>query len=218
MTKTVLLTAVLMMLTVPLVSTTDAQAVLDRAQKILESDPDNLEARYNHGWASATLGKHAESERDFKAVVAKADGKMKTDSLFNLGYVLFMQKNLQGALEAWRAGLRHAPDDRDMQYNYTVVRRLLKQEEKKKDEKKDDDTDKKSGDKKNSDSGAQQPGDQKNDEKQSSQKNPGGQQPRTGEMTREEAVRLLKALQEQEQKANPQDKQIMGGVRRGKDW
>ncbi|HPH01734.1 MAG TPA: tetratricopeptide repeat protein [Spirochaetota bacterium] len=218
MTKTLLLATVLFVLSVPVYAADDAQAVLDKAQKILESDPDNLEARYNHGWASATLGKHAEAERDFKAVVARADGKMKADSLFNLGYVLFMQKNLQGALDAWRAGLRHAPDDRDMQYNYTVVRRLLKQEEQKKSENKEKDKDEKSRDKKGSDSGAQQSGNHKNEEKQSGQKNPGGQQPRPGEMTKEEAIRLLKALQEQEQKTNPQDKQIMGGVRRGKDW
>jgi len=216
MKRVYILGGLLLLACSPLVSADDAQTVLDRATRVLASDPDNQKARYNRGWALSMMGKHAEAERDFRAVISGAEAGIKTDSLFNLGYVMFMQKNLQGALEAWKAGLRHAPHDRDMQYNYTVVRRMLQQQEEEKKNKKDEKQDQKDQEKKPGDSPGQDRPDQDNAPRETGKDQ--RRQRAAGSMSSEEALRLLRALQEQEQKANPQDRQILGGPRRGKDW
>lgn len=210
-----------LLLCFPLFAADDLQMVLDKAERVLATDPNNDKARYNRGWALSLLGKHAEAERDFRAVIAHAKDESKVDSLFNLGYTLFMQKNLQGALEAWKAGLRLAPHDKDMQYNYTVARRMLQEQKEKNDNKNDDKKDNKKQDTKDKEQKPASPAEQNKPEKKPSSPEAGTQQKQqgtAGSMSSREALRLLKALQEQERKANPEEKQLLGGPRRGKDW
>jgi tetratricopeptide (TPR) repeat protein len=206
-------------LQVSLQASTDAKAILDKAEKILASDPENLSARYNHAWASAVLGKHAEAEKEFSSILARATGDLKTDTLYNLGHTQFMQKKIQAAMETWRAGLRQSPSDQDMRHNYTVARRLLQQEKNTNSNNKDEQQDKKQNKQDgNSSSSPSQQEKQNQNDPQKKDSPDARKQAAAGSMSSEEAMRLLKALQEQEQEANPREKEILGGLRREKDW
>ena len=198
----------------------DVQKAEDAALRALASDPNDYRAYSRRAWAAYMRSQYEEAEKDYKKALHHAPPAARPDLFYNLGNTYFMQRNLRAAAESWRSGLRLSPGDADMLYNYTVARRLLLEEEKKQGEKDDESEEKQSGE------GESDTGD-KEQERQTQEDTQAGNEPQNGkrqserqngEMSEEEALRLLRALQEQERQASPKEKAIIGGLRLDKDW
>jgi len=203
---------------VPLLAAPDPDLLLRDAERALERDSTDYRAWYKRAWAEYTRERYDEAEKDFKKALGYAPPEARADLLYNLGNSYFMQQNMQAAAETWRSGLRLKPDDADMLYNYTVARRLLEREEEKKEGEKDDTSkDSESGeDGKNKEQDQKQEQDQEQNQGQNQEQEQNRRQP--GEMSEEEALRLLRALQDQERQESQKEKAIIGGARLEKDW
>jgi tetratricopeptide (TPR) repeat protein len=206
----------------PLSASPDAAAVAAAASSALAADPSDYRAYARRAWAAYMREGYDEAEKDYKKALHHAPPRARADLFYNLGNTYFMQQNLQAAAEAWRSGLRLRPDDADMLYNYTVARSLLeaekKQGEKDKNSKdqqggegenKEGDTEKEQDDQQNQD--RRQKGNESQDGKRQTER-------QAGEMSEEEALRLLRALQEQERQVSQNEKTIIEGLRLDKDW
>ena len=199
------------------------ESIQAAADAILRDNPEDFRALYNRGWARYKLGKYADVGRDFRQALAKAPEPARPDTLYNLGNALFMQQDLAGAARIRREALRLVPDDAGLQYNYTVARRMLDQQKKDKQDKKDDknkDKDKKDSDKKDGKQDDKQKPEQDKDRQDKQNQADRDKQRRTpeGQMKKEDALRLLQALDEQERRNTPREKAEIGGVRQEKDW
>jgi tetratricopeptide (TPR) repeat protein len=111
-------------------------------------------------------------------------------ALHNLGNCRLKQENWQAAVDAYKKSLKVDPKDEDTRYNLAYAQKKLKEQEKK-------DKD-------------------KNKDKQQQQPQPQDQQP---QMSKEQAERMLNALQNMEQKLQGKKKKGEGQkVKTEKDW
>ncbi len=113
-------------------------------------------------------------------------------ALHNLGNCRLIQKNYQGAIDAYKKSLKVDPKDEDTRYNLAYALKKKKEEDKKKDKDKKD---------------------QKQDQKQQQQEQ---DQPK---MSKQEAERMLNALKNNDQKLQGKKKKGEGQkVKTEKDW
>jgi tetratricopeptide (TPR) repeat protein len=193
----------------------DPDALLQEAEQALERDPTDYKAWCKRALAAYTRAQYADAEKDFKKALSSAPPEKQPDILYNLGNCCFMQKSLQAAAASYRSGLKLRPNDADMLYNYAVTRKLMN-EEKKQGDRDDSSKESQSGEGENKQGEKEQNQNEEPKQNEQPEKQPGQQ---AGEMSREEALRLLRALQEQERETSPnQDKKIIGGLRHEKDW
>jgi tetratricopeptide (TPR) repeat protein len=192
----------------------------EEASRALAAKPGDFRAYSRRAWAAYMRELYDEAEKDYKRALHHAPPKAHADLLYNLGNAYFMQNNLRAAAAAWRSGLRLKPNDADMLYNYAVARRLLEQE--KEQGERNGSKDQQSGEGEESTGDTTREQDQQNQEGQQRGNEPQDGRRQTerqpGEMSEEEAMRLLRALQEQERQAASREKTILGGTRLDKDW
>jgi Ca-activated chloride channel family protein len=121
-------------------------------------------------------------------------------ALHNLGNCRLMQKNYQGAVDAYKKSLKVDPKDEDTRYNLAYALKKLKEQQKN-----------------NKDKNKQQQK-QNQDQKQQQQKQQ-QQQQQQPKMSKEEAERMLNALKNSEQKLQGKKKKGEGEkVKTEKDW
>lgn len=170
--------------------------------------------------------KFDQSAQKFTEIAASAKSKsMKAQAFHNLGNSLFQSKKLEESIDAYKKALLNNPKDDQTRYNLAYAQEKLKQQQQqdkkdknkdnkdqnKKDQnkqdqnkqdqnKKDQNKDQKDQDKKDQDKKDQ---DKKQDQNKSDQKDQqNGQQP--NQLSKEDAERMLEALNQQEK--NTQDK------------
>ena len=197
-----------------------ADALIQEAESALARDERDYRAYSKRAYVAYAQGRFDDAEKDYTRALSYAPTEARVDLLYNLGNAYFMQQKLAEALSAWRAGIRQKPDDQDMLYNYAVARRLFDNEKNQgeQDEKSEEEQDAQ-GDNKDGKNEKQ------NEDKQDQEQNQGQTQEQKnnserlpGEMSEEEALRLLRAIQDQEREASKNDKTIIGGARLDKDW
>ena len=171
--------------------------------KALQKDPNNVAGMFNLGNALYQQ-KQYDSSRKVMASLANStkDRQGAASANYNIGNTYMAQKKWQEAVNAYKQTLRNNPEDADAKYNLSYAEQMLKQQQNdKKQDKKDQQKDQKPQDKEPKDDKNNQPQDDKN------------------KMSKQEADRMLNALQQQEKKL--QDKMKKGkGVqaKMDKDW
>ena len=173
---------------------------------------------FNSGDALYRLGKPADSAEFFSTVAARGDltPAMRAGALYNLGDARFKAGELPAAAAAFRAALALSPSDADARHNLAVTIKRMKTPSppKKQDDKKKNDPDK-PDDKKPSPNGG---GGEKEQPKNQTKTRPQDQ------LTKEEAERILRAVNEREKQTQ---KQVQEGKGRrvqgskpptGEDW
>ncbi len=168
------------------------------------------------------------------------------NSLFEMGRAGNDQQILNQALEAFKRSIINDPDDEDSKYNYELTRRLIQQQEQQQQQKQDDKKqyDKKQDDKQQDDKQQQDQNQDQQQDKQQQQDNekpkeqenkPDKQQqpqqqeqeqqqqqpqPQPGEMSEEEAEKILQALMQMEKDAREaeQKKKAPAVGSKGRDW
>jgi tetratricopeptide (TPR) repeat protein len=198
----------------------------------LGRNKDSYKAGFNLGDAYYRQGKYEEAAEQFQSLTHYATSKDTLAKTYhNLGNALLKSKKYQESIDAYKNALKNNPNDADTRYNLCYAQQMLKQQQqqqnkdnkdnkdnknKDKDKKdKDQNKDKKDKDKKDKedkDKKDQQNKDQQNKDKQKQDQN---------QISKEDAKRILDALQNDEK--NLQDK-VKKGKTKGmkvtieKDW
>jgi Ca-activated chloride channel family protein len=143
----------------------------------LIDSPDSNVLRYNAGDAAYQAGDFATAEKGFRETAEKApDPTFRAAARYNQGNALFRQQKLPEAVEAYKDSLRVNPQDEDAKYNLSVALNALKNP--------------KSQNQRKSGGGGKSPAEAR----------------REGEMSKEDAERLLSAVGAGEQKKQPAKK------------
>jgi len=193
----------------------DAAAALEAFERARLARPDSPITRFNEAVAQAKAGKSTEAIDTFTAL-SREKNDIGFESDYNLGNALLNAQQLPGAIAAYRDALRLKPDDPRARRNLEIALRRLEQQKKdqEKDQKKDDEK------KKDQQDENSQP---KPQEKQEPQKSPEEKekerfQKETG-MSKDQAMALLKALEQNEKAEQKKKLQAERAKRRrGKDW
>lgn len=194
---------------------------------------------FNLGDALYKQERYAEALEAYEKSLSLAENKVEqAEALHNIGNTHLQEKKLEEAIEAYKKSLTLNPKDEETRYNLSqAIRQKQKQEQQqdknkdqdKKDDKKDDqkkDQDKKDEDKKddqkkdgeNKEDQEQKDQDQKEDDKQDPTKSPS---PGKDKISRENAERLLQALNRDEEKLQQkllQQKIKAKPIKSAKDW
>ncbi|MBO4662443.1 MAG: tetratricopeptide repeat protein [Bacteroidaceae bacterium] len=181
--------------------TVDIQKKSEKAiiqyRKAVDSNPDNPIAHYNLACAQLRRGNPQEAINEFqKAGRLEKDPKRLSDIYHNIGLILYLDKQYDKAVVAYRECLRRDPDNNESRYNYLMALYMLgknpPQQDKQKQDK--DDKQKQQQDKK------EQQKQQKQQKPKQDRQNPQEQkaQPRPDQMSKENAEQLLKAVMQNE--------------------
>lgn len=177
----------------------------------LNKNKESYKASFNLGDAYYKQGKYEEAAEQFQQLTHRPVSKDTLSKAYhNLGNSLLQSKKYEESVNAYKNALKNNPDDEDTRYNLAYAQKMLQQQQQqqqndknkenkdKKDDKENKDQDKKDKDKKDQD--------QKNDQKDDKgEKNKEQQkQKQQGQISKEDAQRLLDALQNDEK--NLQDK------------
>ena len=207
-------------------------------RKALEEDPNNWDASFNLANALSSQGRMEEAARQYQALGSKTDveKEKRAAAYHNLGNCLLQSENLQGAVEAYKNALRNNPNDLETKYNLAWAQDKMKQQQnenqqnqdqnkqdQQQDQNQQQNQDQQQDQQQNQD---QQKKDQQNQQSQENQQ----QQPQQSQqqqdendqqMSKEDAMRILEALENdekdvqdkvQKQKAQPQRRRTQ------KDW
>jgi len=205
-------------------------------RKAINENPDSYAAAYN--WADALYKqeKYKEAGVLFDSLSVTSTNltkKQKAELFHNLGNSLLKSEDFQKSIKAYKNALRNNPVDQDTRYNLAYAQQKLRQQQQQqqqqnqqnKDDKKQDEQDKEGKDQENKDQkddknkDKEQGKDQKENKKD--QKQGDEQQQQAGKMSKEDAERLLDALENDEKdvlkKVNKQ-KVKATKIRIEKDW
>ena len=178
----------------------------------LIKNKDSYKSAFNLGDAYYQQGKYEEAAEQFQSLTHRATAKDTLSKAYhNLGNSLMKTKKYQEGLDAYKNALKNNPNDEDSRYNYAYAQQMLQQQKQQQQKDKDNkDKDKKDEDKKEE----EKKNDKENKDKQE-------QKPQQNKISKEDAQRLLDALQNDEK--NLQDKikkDKMKGVKVKieKDW
>jgi len=199
-------------------------------QKSLEKSKQSVAGNFNLGDAFYKQKKFDKAAEQFNALASSSkDAGVKAQAYHNLGNTLMETKKYEESIEAYKKSLMNNPKDDQTRYNLAYAMEKLKQQQqqnknnknkdnkdqknkdqkdknkdqKDKDDKNKDNKDQKDKDKKDQDKKEQDKKDQdKKNQDQKDQQN--GQKPQPDKLSKEDAKRMLEALNNEEK--NTQDK------------
>ena len=210
-------------------------------EALLEA-PDSPVIRFNDGNALYRGENYESALESFRAAVESGDPELAAAAWYNLGNTLFRQGALPESLEAFKQALRADPADSDAKHNLERVLEQMQEQQQQQqgdgendEENEDEGEPQPQGGEQNPDP-EQDPQDQpeqdpEQDPNRDPQNQPNPEQepdesdaqpqegaPPPGEMTREEAKRLLDAIREDQDEVNRQPRTPTRGTRPRRDW
>ena len=160
-------------------------------RKALEKSPQSVKAAYNLGDALYKQGDYEKAASSFSSVAGQKSlgEKNKAAAYHNLGNSLLQDKKYGESIEAYKNALRLNPKDDETRYNLAYALTKLQQQQQQQQNKNNKDQ--------NKDQQKQQQQQQQNpdDQKQKQQ-----QQPQNRKMNKQDAERMLQALNNNEKK------------------
>ncbi|HXH28989.1 MAG TPA: tetratricopeptide repeat protein, partial [Candidatus Polarisedimenticolia bacterium] len=175
--------------------------------------PEAPELHYNIGNVLFRKGEYDKAVEEYLRAQAARDPALAEASLFNRGNALMMQGQLQPAVNAYVQALRARPDDADAKRNLELALRLLKEQQKQQQQDQNRKNDQKPPQDQKQGQGTPPPSSQQ-------QQRDKTQQPRQGQMTEDEARRILDALKDEEKEGIRKHAQAAVGEREKpeEDW
>lgn len=174
-------------------------------KKSVEKSKESVEGNFNLGDALYKQKKLDNAAQKFTEIAGSATSKsVKAQAYHNLGNALLESKKLEESIEAYKKSLINNPKDDETRYNLAYAQEKLKQQQQQqnKDNKNNKDKDK------NKDNKDQKNDQDKNkdnqDKKDQDKKDEKDQQPQPDKLSKEDAERMLEALNNEEK--NTQDK------------
>ncbi|MGD0756026.1 MAG: tetratricopeptide repeat protein [Bacteroidales bacterium] len=196
-------------------------------KKAVDNNKQSPDAVFNVGDALYKQNKFEEAGKQFVENTSENDDKIKKSAgLYNLGNSLLKANKIQESIDAYKNSLKLRPDNREAKYNLAYAQDLLKQQQEQQKKQKQD-KDKKD---QNKDKNKQ---DQKKDQKDQNDKNKDQQkdqnknqdkkqqQPQNQEISKDDALRLLNSLANDEKNVQEKVKLAKASktkVRTVKNW
>jgi len=181
----------------------------------IRKDPKPLESAYNLGNALYRQGEYEEAVNYFSAAAKKAkDEQTKAKAYHNLGNALLKNQKLEESINAYKKALLNNPKDEESRYNLAYAQQQLKQQEQQQQEKQDQQQDQENQeDKEEQEQENQEQENQEEQEQEQKQENQEQseeekqeqqqqeqqeKQQQQQQVSREDAERILEALNEKE--------------------
>ena len=177
-------------------------------RKSLELKDNSFISNYNLGNAYYQQGKYDEAKQQFEnaALQKSLTPEQVSKTYHNLGNTLLQNKKYEESVNAYKQALKANPADNDTRYNLAYAQAMLQQQQQKKDGKdnKDNKDNKDKGDKNKQEQNKQKDDKNKQDQKNQEQKEEQGkedqQQVRKDKISKEDAEKILQALNNDEKK------------------
>src|SRR5690554_6100028 len=162
----------------------------------LQLKPSSFEAAYNLGTALFRQEKYDEALQQLQATSPFAnDDKQRLASLFhNLGNSYLFGQNIDQSIEAYKQALRHNPLDDETRYNLIAAMKLKDEQE----EQEEEQQDQQEQEQQEQQEQEQEQQEQEQEQEQEQQDQQQQQQQESEGISRENAERLLQALEEDE--------------------
>jgi len=192
-----------------------------------------FEAEFNTGAALYAQDKYEETTKQYESLLSQTDDDEKTASIWhNIGNSLLEAEQYAPSIEAYKNSLRKNPTDDDTRYNLAYAKQKLKEQQqenqdtdldqnKEQDKEQDEGQDQQDQEQdKNQDHQEQDQQDQDQQDQQDQDKNQ-EQQAAPREISKEDAERMLKAIQQQEKDVKEKvdkKKAAAAKVKTEKDW
>jgi tetratricopeptide (TPR) repeat protein len=203
----------------------EAEVQFRKAENI---NQESYEAEFNTGVALYGQEKYEETVKQYQALLDQTDDAGKTAQIWhNIGNSLLEAQQYAPSIESYKNSLRLNPSDEDTRYNLAYAKQKLKEEQEQqqqqqnqdqnKDQEKNQDQQDQEEEKENDQDQQDQDQEKENDQDQDQQE----QQPVPREISKEDAERMLKAIQEQEKDVKEKvdkEKAAAAKVKTEKDW
>lgn len=196
-------------------------------RRALEKNPVSEEASFNLSNSLYKQERYEEAGQIAAQIAADSTSdKHKAAAFYNQGNALFKQKKLEEALEAYKNSLRLNPGDMDAKFNYALTKKLLEKDkngggggnndqnqDKNQQNQNQQNQDNQNNDNKQNDRDKDQQDQNSGQDQQDQQQNQGG-------MSKEEADRMLEAMQgnEDNTKKRLDEQKVKAVGRSGKNW
>ena len=195
---------------------------------------ESYEADFNTGAALYSQEKYEETVKQYESLLAQAGDAEKAAQIWhNIGNSLLEAQQYEPSIEAYKNSLRKDPADEDTRYNLAYAKQKLKEQQQQqqdqdqdKNQDKNQDQQEQDKDKENDKENDQQEQDKNEDQQEPEQEQDKNedqqeQQPAPREISKEDAERMLKAIQQQEKDVKEKvdkKKAAAAKVKTEKDW
>ncbi len=208
-------------------------------EALLEA-PDSPIIQFNDGNALYQGEDYESALESFRAAVESGDPELAAAAWYNLGNTLYRQGALPESLEAFKQALLANPTDADAKHNLERVLEQMQEQQQQNQQQGDGENEEDEEESEQQPQGGEQNQDQQEDQQGEQDQDPQNQDPQSqpnpeqdrdesepqpqdatpppGEMTREEAERLLDAIQEEQDEVNRQPRTPARGTRPRRDW
>ena len=197
----------------------EAEVQFRKAENI---NQESYEAEFNTGVALYGQEKYEETVKQYQALLDQTDDAGKTAQIWhNIGNSLLEAQQYAPSIESYKNSLRLNPSDEDTRYNLAYAKLKLKEEQQQQqqnqDQNKDQEENQDQQDQEKNQDQQDQEQEKENDQDQDQQE----QQPVPTEISKEDAERMLKAIQQQEKdvkKKVDKEKAAAAKIKTEKDW
>jgi len=203
----------------------EAEVQFRKAENI---NQESYEAEFNTGAALYGQEKYEETVKQYQSLLDQTDDAGKTARIWhNIGNSLLEAQQYAPSIEAYKNSLRLNPSDEDTRYNLAYAKQKLnEQQQQNQDQEQDKDQEQQDQEQDNDkdqdqDQNNDQQQDQNNDQQQDQGDYQQDQQPVPREISKEDAERMLKAIQQQEKDVKEKvdkKKAAAAKVKTEKDW
>lgn len=187
-------------------------SIFDEAQeaavKAMAVNPNSYEANYNYANALFQQQKYDEALEKYQQMAANETDQQRLAELYhNMGDCHFAKKELEKAIDNFKTSLKNNPADDQTRYNLVATKKMLNNQQQNQ----------------NQNQQQQQQQEQQQQEQQQQQQQEQQQQQQQqqqNDMSREDAERLLQAIQQDENKLQEERKKMPVGQKRKieKNW
>lgn len=168
-------------------------------------NPDSDKLHYNIANGLHEQKKYEEAFKEYEKSLGSKDSELQARAYYNMGNTYYRMDKLPEAIESYKKCLEINPDDEDAKYNIEFIKKKLEEEQKKKEQP--------------SQSQEGQSEEQKRSEGQKDEEKPSGEE-KKDEMSKEDAVRLLDAMKDDEKDLQKElrNQPAEGRYKVDKDW
>lgn len=168
----------------------------------IHKKPDSYKGAFNLGDAYYKQGKYKEAAQQFEMLSARKSSNDSMAKIFhNLGNSYLKQKEYEKSVNAYKNAMKKDDRDEDTRYNLAYAQKMLKQQQQQNKDKQDQnkkDKDNKDKDKNNKDKQNQDKDKQDQNKEQDKNENKKQEQPQNDNISKEDAQRLLDAINNDE--------------------
>jgi tetratricopeptide (TPR) repeat protein len=191
----------------------------------LRAAPNSPLIRFNDGNALYQSQEFQRALEAYREAIESGDAALESKAWYNLGNAFYRHQKLPEALDAYKQALRSDPTDEDAKHNLELLLQQLEQQQQPQEQQDQGEGEDESAGEDEAqpqtqpeEEGSEEQGDKGQEQQQEREQQQEQQpQPQPGEMSREEAERLLQAIKEDPEKIARQ--RVRAGRRKlKKDW